>query len=58
MSQKICVDCFHSLFPDTPIRKITLGRQCAVCRATTDRGEQMVSVEGEDLQPADKVEAL
>ena len=30
MTQKICFDCFHKLFPDKPIRKVTLGRQCVV----------------------------
>src|SRR6185312_13339476 len=49
MTQKICFDCFHKLFPDKPIRKITLGRQCVVCKAQTDRTEQMVPVEEEDI---------
>src|ERR1700759_579398 len=49
MTQKICFDCFHKLFPDKPIRKITLGRQCVVCKAQTDRTEQMVPVEAEDI---------
>ena len=49
MTQKICFDCFHKLFPDKPIRKITLGRQCVVCKARTDRTEQMVPVEAEDI---------
>ena len=51
MTQKICFDCFHKLFPDKPIRKITLGRQCVVCKAQTDRTEQMVPVEEEDIRP-------
>src|SRR5262249_1024567 len=49
MTQKICFDCFHKLFPDKPIRKITLGRQCVVCKAQTDRPEQLVPVEAEDI---------
>jgi hypothetical protein len=49
MTQKICFDCFHKLFPDKPIRKVTLGRQCAVCKAQTDRTEQMIPVEAEDI---------
>ena len=49
MTQKICRDCFHKLFPDKPIRKITLGRQCVVRKAQTDRTEQMVPVEAEDI---------
>jgi hypothetical protein len=49
MTQKICFDCFHKLFPDKPIRKVTLGRQCVVCKAQTDRTEQMVPVEAEDI---------
>jgi len=49
MTQKICFDCFHKLFPDKPIRKITLGRQCVVCKAHTDRTEQMIPVEAEDI---------
>ena len=49
MTQKICFDCFHKLFPDKPIRKITLGRQCVVCKAQTDRTEQMIPVEAEDI---------
>jgi len=49
MTQKICFDCFHKLFPDKPIRKITLGRQCVVCKAQTARTEQMIPVEAEDI---------
>ena len=49
MTQKICFDCFHKLFPDKPIRKITSGRQCVVCKAQTDRTEQMIPVEAEDI---------
>jgi hypothetical protein len=49
MIQKICFDCFHKLFPDKPIRKVTLGRQCVVCKAQTDRTEQMIPVEAEDI---------
>ena len=49
MTQKICFDCFHKLFPDKPIRKVTLGRQCVVCKAQTDRTEQMIPVEAEDI---------
>ena len=49
MTQKICFDCFHKLFPDKLIRKVTLGRQCVVCKAQTDRTEQMIPVEAEDI---------
>jgi hypothetical protein len=49
MTQKICFDCFRKLFPDKPIRKVTLGRQCVVCKAQTDRTEQMIPVEAEDI---------
>ena len=49
MTQKICFDCFHKLFPDKPIRKVTLGRQCVVCKAQTDRTEQMIPVEAEEI---------
>ena len=49
MIQKICFDCFHKLFPDKPIQKVTLGRQCVVCKAQTDRTEQMIPVEAEDI---------
>ena len=49
MTQKICFDCFHKLFPDKPVRKVTLGRQCVVCKAQTDRTEQMIPVEAEDI---------
>src|ERR1700757_532480 len=49
MIQKICFDCFHKLSPDKPIRKVTLGRQCVVCKAQTDRTEQMIPVEAEDI---------
>ena len=49
MTQKICFDCFHKLFPDKPIRTVTLGRQCVVCKAQTDRTEQMIPVEAEDI---------
>ena len=49
MTQKICFDCFHKLFPDKPILKVTLGRQCVVCKAQTDRTEQMIPIEAEDI---------
>ena len=49
MAQKICYDCFHKLFPDKPILKVTLGRQCGVCKAQMDRTEQMIPVEAEDI---------
>ena len=49
MTQKICFACFHRLFPDRRIRKVTLGRECAVCHVTTAGTEQMVPVEAEDL---------
>jgi hypothetical protein len=49
MTQKICFDCFHKLFPDKPIRKVKLGRHCVVCKAQTDRTEQMIPVEAEDI---------
>jgi hypothetical protein len=55
MTQKICFDCFHKLFPDKPIRKITLGRQCVVCKAQTDRTEQMIPVEAEDIPLAKQI---
>ena len=51
MTQKICFDCFHKLFPDKPIQKVTLGRQCVVCKAQTDRTEEMIPVEAEDIPP-------
>ena len=49
MTQKICFDCFHKLFPDKPILRVTLGRQCVVCKAQTDRPEQLIPVEAEDI---------
>src|ERR1700738_3203434 len=49
ITKKICFDCFHKWFPDKPIRKVTLGRQCVVCKAQTDRTEQMIPVEAEDI---------
>jgi len=55
MIQKICFDCFHKLFPDKPIRKVTLGRQCVVCKAQTDRTEQMIPVEAEDIPLAKQI---
>jgi hypothetical protein len=55
MTQKICFDCFHKLFPDKPIRKVTLGRQCVVCKAQTDRTEQMIPVEAEDIPLAKQI---
>jgi hypothetical protein len=54
MTQKICFDCFHRLFPDKPVRKVTLGRQCVVCKAQTDRTEQMIPVEAEDIPPVEQ----
>ena len=48
MIKKICFDCYSELFPDKPITKITLGRQCLRCKKSTDRGEQMIPVETED----------
>ena len=55
MAQKMCFDCFHKLFPDKPIRKVTLGRQCVVCKAQTDRTEDMVPVEAEDIPLAKQI---
>jgi hypothetical protein len=55
MIQKICFDCFHKLFPDKPILKVTLGRQCVVCKAQTDRPEQMIPVEAEDIPPVRQI---
>src|SRR6201998_22914 len=55
MIQKICFDCFHKLFPDKPIRKVTLGRQCVVCKAQTDRTEQMIPVEAEDIPLVEQI---
>jgi hypothetical protein len=55
MTNKICFDCFHKLFPDKPIRKVTLGRQCVVCKAQTDRTEQMIPVEAEDIPPVKQI---
>ena len=49
MIQKICFDCFHKLFPDKPVQKVTLGRQCIVCKTQTDRPEQLIPVEAEDI---------
>ena len=51
MIQKIYFDCFHKFFPDKPIRKVTLGRQYVVRKAQTDRTEQMIPVEAEDIPP-------
>lgn len=48
-TKKICFHCYSELFPDKPIRKVTLGRQCVVCKNQTDKVEQMVPVEAEDL---------
>src|SRR4029079_1292678 len=58
MTQKICFDCFHKLFPDKPVRKVTLGRQCVVCKARTDRTEQMVPVEAEDIPLVKQIASL
>ena len=49
MTQKIRFDWFHKLCPEKQIQKITLGRQCVVCKAQTDRTEEMVPVEAEDI---------
>jgi hypothetical protein len=48
-TKKICFHCYSELFPDKPIRKVTLGRQCVVCKKSTDKVEQMVPVGAEDL---------
>ena len=48
-TKKICFHCYSELFPDKPIRKVSLGRQCVVCKKSTDKVEQMVPVEAEDL---------
>jgi hypothetical protein len=48
-TKKICFHCYSELFPDKPIRKVTLGRQCVVCKKSTDKVEQMIPVEAEDL---------
>jgi len=49
MIKKICFSCYSNLFPGTPIRKVTLGRQCVLCKKSTDQVEQMIPVETEDI---------
>ena len=45
MNKKLCFNCYRKLFPDSAIRTVTLGRECMVCHAATERGEPMVSVD-------------
>ena len=49
MIKKICFSCYSNLFPSKPIWKVTLGRQCVLCKKSTDRVEQMIPVETEDI---------
>ena len=49
MIKKICFSCYSNLFPGEPIRKVALGRQCVLCKKSTDRVEQMIPVETEDI---------
>jgi hypothetical protein len=47
-TRKLCFDCFRKLFPDSAVRKVTLGRECTACHTVTLGSEQMVPVEAED----------
>ena len=49
MIKKICFSCYSNLFRGKPIRKVTSGRQSVLCKKSTDRVEQMIPVETEDI---------
>lgn len=49
MIKKICFSCYSNMFPGKIIRKVTLGRQCVLCKKSTDRVEQMILVETEGI---------
>jgi hypothetical protein len=52
MTAKLCHACYADLFDGNPIRRVTLGRQCAYCKKATDRGEMMIAIEPEALTAA------
>jgi hypothetical protein len=52
MTAKLCHACYADLFDGNPIRRVTLGRQCAHCKKATDRGEMMIAIEPEALTAA------
>ncbi len=52
MTTKLCHACYEDLFDGKPIRRVTLGRQCAHCKKTTDRGEMMIAIESDELTAA------
>jgi hypothetical protein len=52
VTAKLCHACYADLFDGNPIRRVTLGRQCAQCKKATDRGEMMIAIEPEALTAA------
>ena len=48
---KICRKCFDENYPDQKVKRITLGRQCAWCKAKTESVEMLIKVE-DDLPAA------
>jgi hypothetical protein len=48
---KICRKCFDENYPDHKVERVTLGRQCAWCKAKTESVELLVKVD-DDLPAA------
>jgi hypothetical protein len=48
---KICRKCFDENYPGRKVERVTLGRQCAWCKAKTESVEILIKVE-DDLPAA------
>jgi len=48
---KICRKCFDENYPDQNVKRVTLGRQCAWCKAKIESVEILIKVE-DDLPAA------
>lgn len=54
-TKKLCITCALAETADKPIgqriNRVTLGRECAKCHATTERGEIMVPIDDDEGMP-------
>ena len=41
---KICRKCFDENYPDQKVKRVTLGRQCAWCKAKTESVEILIKL--------------
>jgi hypothetical protein len=48
---KTCRKCFDENYPHQKVKRVTLGRQCAWCKAKTESVELLIKVE-DDLPAA------